>query len=199
MYNKTIIRFRFCDILNNQGLSKCHQPRPTSSSNCLLSTLTSMWLIIILIMYFQVNVSGGAIALGHPIGASGCRILVTLLHGLKRTGGRRGVAALCIGGGMGIAMCVERLWLELVRKEDIVICRNLWLALNGWKISRNFLSQSKVKPKSLVTSLARFPALKLALAASIHLEMWLVNLIVRSQCDWRELQLTFFCFKLAGK
>ncbi|KAM7447838.1 Acetyl-CoA acetyltransferase [Porites harrisoni] len=57
----------------------------------------------------KVNVSGGAIALGHPIGASGCRILVTLLHGLKRTGGRRGVAALCIGGGMGIAMCVERL------------------------------------------------------------------------------------------
>lgn len=158
-----------------------------------------MWLIIILILYFQVNVSGGAIALGHPIGASGCRILVTLLHGLKRTGGRRGVAALCIGGGMGIAMCVERLWLELVHKEDIVICRNLWLALNSWKISRNFLSQSKVKPKSLVTSLARFPALKLALAASIHLEMWLVNLIVRSQCDWLELQLKFFCFKLAGK
>ncbi|XP_068755293.1 acetyl-CoA acetyltransferase, cytosolic-like isoform X1 [Montipora capricornis] len=57
----------------------------------------------------KVNVSGGAIALGHPIGASGCRILVTLLHGLKRTEGRRGVAALCIGGGMGIAMCVERL------------------------------------------------------------------------------------------
>ena len=55
------------------------------------------------------NISGGAIALGHPIGASGCRILVTLLHGLKRTGARRGVAALCIGGGMGIAMCVERL------------------------------------------------------------------------------------------
>ena len=195
MYNKTIIRFDFWDILNNQGLGKCHQPRPTSSSNCLLSTLTSMWLIIILIMYFQVNVSGGAIALGHPIGASGCRILVTLLHGLKRTGGRRGVAALCIGGGMGIAMCVERLWLELVRRGHC----DLWLALNGWKISRNFLSQSKVKPKSLVTSLARFPALKLALAASIHLEMWLVNLIVRSQCDWLELQLTFFCFNLAGK
>ena len=57
----------------------------------------------------QVNVGGGAIALGHPIGASGCRILVTLLHALARTGGRRGVAALCIGGGMGIALCVERL------------------------------------------------------------------------------------------
>lgn len=150
-----------------------------------------MWLIIILILYFQVNVSGGAIALGHPIGASGCRILVTLLHGLKRTGGRRGVAALCIGGGMGIAMCVERLWLELVHKEDIVICCNLWLALNGWKTSGNFFSQSKVKPKSLVTSLARFPALKLALAASIHLEMWLVNLIVRWQCDWLEYNLRF--------
>ena len=69
------------------------------------------------IMYFmlfeiflaiQVNVNGGAIALGHPIGASGCRILVTLLYALARTGGKRGVAALCIGGGMGIAMCVER-------------------------------------------------------------------------------------------
>ena len=59
--------------------------------------------------FFQVNISGGAIALGHPIGASGSRILVTLLYALKRTGGRRGVAALCIGGGMGIAMCVERL------------------------------------------------------------------------------------------
>ncbi|OQV22326.1 Acetyl-CoA acetyltransferase, cytosolic [Hypsibius exemplaris] len=56
----------------------------------------------------KVNIHGGAIALGHPIGASGCRIVVTLLHALERTGGKRGVAALCIGGGMGIAMCVER-------------------------------------------------------------------------------------------
>ncbi|XP_021103437.1 acetyl-CoA acetyltransferase, cytosolic isoform X2 [Heterocephalus glaber] len=56
----------------------------------------------------KVNIEGGAIALGHPLGASGCRILVTLLHTLERMGGRRGVAALCIGGGMGIAMCVQR-------------------------------------------------------------------------------------------
>ncbi|CAB1343227.1 unnamed protein product [Coregonus sp. 'balchen'] len=56
----------------------------------------------------KVNVSGGAISLGHPIGMSGCRVLVTLLHALQRTGGQRGVASLCIGGGMGIAMCVER-------------------------------------------------------------------------------------------
>ncbi|XP_036406035.1 acetyl-CoA acetyltransferase, cytosolic [Megalops cyprinoides] len=56
----------------------------------------------------KVNVSGGAISLGHPLGMSGCRVLVTLLHALQRTGGKRGVAALCIGGGMGIAMCVER-------------------------------------------------------------------------------------------
>lgn len=56
----------------------------------------------------QVNVSGGAIALGHPIGMSGCRVLVTLLHALQREGVKRGVASLCIGGGMGIAMCVER-------------------------------------------------------------------------------------------
>ena len=56
----------------------------------------------------KVNVNGGAIAIGHPIGASGARILTTLLHELKRSGGRRGLATLCIGGGMGVAMCVER-------------------------------------------------------------------------------------------
>jgi acetyl-CoA C-acetyltransferase len=56
----------------------------------------------------KVNVNGGAIALGHPIGASGARILVTLLHELKRNDLRRGLATLCIGGGMGIALCVER-------------------------------------------------------------------------------------------
>jgi len=55
----------------------------------------------------KVNVNGGAIALGHPIGASGCRILVTLIHTMQRTGKSKGVAALCIGGGMGIAICVE--------------------------------------------------------------------------------------------
>jgi acetyl-CoA C-acetyltransferase len=53
-------------------------------------------------------VNGGAIALGHPIGASGARILVTLLFEMKRRNVRRGLATLCIGGGMGIAMCVER-------------------------------------------------------------------------------------------
>ncbi len=56
----------------------------------------------------KVNVNGGAIALGHPIGASGARVLVTLLHELQKTGGKKGLATLCIGGGMGIAMCVER-------------------------------------------------------------------------------------------
>uniref|UniRef100_A0A1A8KKI8 Acetyl-CoA acetyltransferase 2 n=1 Tax=Nothobranchius kuhntae TaxID=321403 RepID=A0A1A8KKI8_NOTKU len=56
----------------------------------------------------KVNVNGGAISLGHPIGMSGCRVLVTLLHALQRTGGRKGVASLCVGGGMGVAMCVER-------------------------------------------------------------------------------------------
>ena len=55
-----------------------------------------------------VNVNGGAIALGHPIGASGARILTTLLHEMKRRGAKKGLAALCIGGGMGIAMCLER-------------------------------------------------------------------------------------------
>uniref|UniRef100_A0A8C5LG38 Acetyl-CoA acetyltransferase, cytosolic n=1 Tax=Jaculus jaculus TaxID=51337 RepID=A0A8C5LG38_JACJA len=56
----------------------------------------------------KLNIQGGAIALGHPLGASGCRILVTLLHTLERISGTRGVAALCVGGGMGIAMCVQR-------------------------------------------------------------------------------------------
>ena len=55
-----------------------------------------------------VNVNGGAIALGHPIGASGCRIVVTLLHEMKRRNSKKGLATLCIGGGMGIAMCLER-------------------------------------------------------------------------------------------
>ena len=57
----------------------------------------------------KVNISGGAVALGHPIGASGARILATLIHGLRRTGGRRGLATLCIGGGEAVAMVVEML------------------------------------------------------------------------------------------
>ncbi len=56
----------------------------------------------------KVNVSGGAIALGHPIGASGTRCLVTLLHGMQARDAKKGLATLCIGGGMGIAMCVEK-------------------------------------------------------------------------------------------
>ena len=56
----------------------------------------------------KVNVNGGAIALGHPIGASGARILITLLYEMQRAGKSKGLATLCIGGGMGIAMCVER-------------------------------------------------------------------------------------------
>ena len=56
----------------------------------------------------KVNVNGGAIAIGHPIGASGCRILVTLLHEMQRRGAKRGIASLCIGGGMGVAMTLER-------------------------------------------------------------------------------------------
>jgi acetyl-CoA C-acetyltransferase len=56
----------------------------------------------------KVNVNGGAIAIGHPIGASGCRVLVTLLHEMQRRGAKKGVAALCIGGGMGVSLAVER-------------------------------------------------------------------------------------------
>ncbi|MPL71217.1 Acetyl-CoA acetyltransferase [bioreactor metagenome] len=57
----------------------------------------------------KVNVNGGAIAIGHPIGASGCRILNTLLFEMKRSGAKKGLATLCIGGGMGVAMCIEGL------------------------------------------------------------------------------------------
>jgi acetyl-CoA C-acetyltransferase len=56
----------------------------------------------------KVNVNGGAIALGHPIGASGARILTTLLYAMADRGAKKGLATMCIGGGMGIAMCVER-------------------------------------------------------------------------------------------
>ena len=56
----------------------------------------------------KVNVNGGAIAIGHPIGASGCRILVTLLHEMQRRDAKKGLAALCIGGGMGVSMALER-------------------------------------------------------------------------------------------
>ena len=57
----------------------------------------------------KVNVNGGAIAIGHPIGASGARILTTLLHEMKRRDAKKGLATLCIGGGMGVALCVERI------------------------------------------------------------------------------------------
>jgi acetyl-CoA C-acetyltransferase len=58
----------------------------------------------------KVNVNGGAIAIGHPIGASGARILVTLLHEMQRRDAKKGIAALCIGGGMGVSLAVERAW-----------------------------------------------------------------------------------------
>jgi acetyl-CoA C-acetyltransferase len=56
----------------------------------------------------KVNVNGGAIAIGHPVGASGARVLTTLLYEMGRRDAKKGLATLCIGGGMGIAMCVER-------------------------------------------------------------------------------------------
>jgi acetyl-CoA C-acetyltransferase len=56
----------------------------------------------------RVNVNGGAIAIGHPIGASGARVLTTLLYEMERRDAKKGLATLCIGGGMGIALCVER-------------------------------------------------------------------------------------------
>jgi acetyl-CoA C-acetyltransferase len=57
----------------------------------------------------KVNVNGGAIAIGHPIGASGARILTTLLHEMKRSDASKGLATLCVGGGMGVALCVEKI------------------------------------------------------------------------------------------
>lgn len=57
----------------------------------------------------KVNVNGGALALGHPVGASGCRILVTLLHEMKKRGSKLGLATLCIGGGMGCSTVVENI------------------------------------------------------------------------------------------
>jgi acetyl-CoA C-acetyltransferase len=56
----------------------------------------------------KVNVYGGAVALGHPVGASGARVLTTLLYAMADKGAKKGLATLCIGGGMGVAMCVER-------------------------------------------------------------------------------------------
>ena len=56
----------------------------------------------------KLNVNGGAIALGHPVGASGARILVTLLHEMVKRKASKGLASLCVGGGMGVALCVER-------------------------------------------------------------------------------------------
>ena len=57
----------------------------------------------------KLNIAGGGIALGHPIGASGARVLTTLIHQLKRTGGKRGLAALCLGGGNAVALAGERI------------------------------------------------------------------------------------------
>ena len=56
----------------------------------------------------KINVNGGAIAIGHPIGASGCRILVTLIHEMIKRDAKKGLASLCIGGGMGVALAIER-------------------------------------------------------------------------------------------
>ena len=63
----------------------------------------------------KVNVNGGAIALGHPIGASGARILVTLIHEMQKRKAKKGLATLCIGGGMGIAMCIENNFWRVIR------------------------------------------------------------------------------------
>ena len=68
----------------------------------------------------KVHVNGGAIALGHPIGASGARILVTLIHEMQKRKVKKGLATLCIGGGMGIAMCIE----SVLLKDSLISCKN---------------------------------------------------------------------------
>ena len=67
----------------------------------------------------KVNVNGGAIALGHPIGASGARVLVTLVHEMQKRKSKKGLATLCIGGGMGIAMCVLKVFFNFLFLNDI--------------------------------------------------------------------------------
>ena len=66
----------------------------------------------------KVNVNGGSIALGHPIGASGTRIFVTLIHEMLKRDSKKGLATLCIGGGMGVAMCIERKWNYLNQEKN---------------------------------------------------------------------------------
>ncbi|KNC80002.1 hypothetical protein SARC_07617 [Sphaeroforma arctica JP610] len=72
----------------------------------------------------KVNVRGGSIAIGHPLGASGARVLCTLIYALRQENKRRGVAALCVGGGMGIAMCVEMS--EIITNETERTIRSDW-------------------------------------------------------------------------
>ena len=72
------------------------------------ATVIAAWLRETGAEWAKTNVNGGAIALGHPIGASGCRILVTLLHEMQRADVKKGLAALCVGGGMGTALLVDR-------------------------------------------------------------------------------------------
>ena len=88
----------------------------------------------------KVNVNGGAIALGHPIGASGARIVVTLIHEMIRRNSKKGLATLCIGGGMGIAMCIER---DLYFKE-------LKLFFNNNFCIQNLVSKSCFSSKNFI-------------------------------------------------
>ena len=80
-----------------------------SNNNNYKNMLAKVYEIHLNINETKVNVNGGAIALGHPIGASGTRILVTLIHELQRQNKTKGCATLCIGGGMGIAICIEKI------------------------------------------------------------------------------------------
>ena len=100
---------RFGPILNNWQKHKVVPRRAKILMVILMSSAVNKqmgWTVD------KVNVNGGAIALGHPIGASGARILVTLIHEMQKRKVQKGLATLCIGGGMGIAMCIERNFLH---------------------------------------------------------------------------------------
>ena len=92
-------------------------PRPDGSRKTLICTRSTKHFAVQSVAVIKelgidparVNVNGGAVALGHPIGASGTRVLVTLIYELIRRNGKRGIAALCLGGGNSVAMAVERI------------------------------------------------------------------------------------------
>ena len=92
-----------------------------------------------------VNVNGGAIALGHPVGASGARILVTLLHEMKKRDSKRGLATLCIGGGMGTAVIVERLQEHINKINKMLQDNKDYFATFLYTLIMEWIQQNNIK------------------------------------------------------